>query len=51
MLEFGDKHRRDAVDDGRPLGVDSFNIVADAGYSNGQQAAHCEGQACCPMFP
>jgi hypothetical protein len=24
MLEFGDKHRRDAVDDSCPLGVDSF---------------------------
>jgi len=24
MLEFGDKHRRDAVDDGCPLGIDSL---------------------------
>jgi transposase len=26
----------------RALGVDSFQIVADAGYSNGEQVAHCE---------
>jgi hypothetical protein len=26
----------------RALGVDSFQIVADAGYSNGEQAAQCE---------
>ena len=26
----------------RALEVDSFQIVADAGYSNGEQVAHCE---------
>jgi len=24
------------------LEIDRFNVVADAGYSNGEQAAHCE---------
>jgi hypothetical protein len=24
------------------IGADSFNVVADAGYSNGEQVAHCE---------
>jgi hypothetical protein len=28
----------------RALGVDSFQIVADAGYSNGEQVAHCEAR-------
>jgi transposase len=33
------------------LGVDSFNVVADAGYSNGEQAAHCEAVGMMPYVP
>jgi hypothetical protein len=33
------------------LGVDSLNIVADAGYSNGEQVAHCEAAGMLPHFP
>jgi transposase len=33
------------------LEVDSFNIVADAGYSNGEQAAHCEAVGMMPYVP
>ena len=32
----------------RALGVDSFQVVADAGYSNGEQVAHCEAAAMIP---
>jgi transposase len=35
----------------RALGVDSFQIVADAGYSNGEQAAQCEAAAMLPHVP
>jgi DDE family transposase len=35
----------------KALGVDSFNIVADAGYSNGEQAAHCEAAGLLPHVP
>jgi len=33
------------------LGVDSFHIVADAGYSNGEQAARCEAAGMLPHVP
>jgi transposase len=33
------------------LDVDSFNIVADAGYSNGEQAAYCEAAGMVPYVP
>src|SRR5260370_14095157 len=32
----------------RALGVDRFQIVADAGYSNGEQVAHCEAAGMMP---
>lgn len=35
----------------RALGVDSFQIVADAGYSNGEQVAHCEAAGMIPHVP
>jgi transposase len=33
------------------LGVDRFQVVADAGYSNGEQAAHCEAAGMTPYVP
>jgi transposase len=33
------------------LELDSFKIVADAGYSNGEQAAHCEAAGMVPYVP
>jgi transposase len=33
------------------IGVDSFNVVADAGYSNGEQVAHCEAAGMMPFVP
>lgn len=33
------------------LGVDRFNVVADAGYSNGEQVAHCEAAGIIPYVP
>src|SRR5258708_31034266 len=33
------------------LGIDNFQIVADAGYSNGEQAAHCEAAGMLPYVP
>ena len=33
------------------LEVDSFNVVADAGYSNGEHAAHCEAAGMVPYVP
>ena len=33
------------------LEVDSFDVVADAGYSNGEQAAHCEAVGMMPFVP
>ncbi len=35
----------------RALGVDSFQIVADAGYSDGEQVAHCEAAGMIPHVP
>jgi hypothetical protein len=35
----------------RAIGVDSFQIVADAGYSNGEQVAHCEAAGMMPHLP
>src|SRR5271163_672786 len=35
----------------KALGVDSFQIVADAGYSNGEQAAKCEAAGMLPHVP
>jgi transposase len=35
----------------KALGVDRFKIVADAGYSNGEQAAHCEAAGMVPYVP
>ena len=31
------------------LGVQTFHVVADAGYSNGEQAAACEAAGMLPM--
>jgi transposase len=31
--------------------ADSFNVVADAGYSNGEQVAHCEAAGIMPFVP
>jgi transposase len=31
--------------------MDSFNVVADAGYSNGEQFAHCEAEGIVPYVP
>ena len=33
------------------LGVDGFSVVADAGYSNGEQAAGCEAAGILPYVP
>jgi transposase len=33
------------------LGIDNFNIVADAGYSNGEHVAHCEAAGMMPHVP
>ena len=33
------------------LGTDSFKVVADAGYSNGEQVAHCESIGIMPYVP
>jgi transposase len=35
----------------KALGADSFNIVADAGYSNGAQASRCEAAGILPHVP
>ena len=35
----------------KALEIDSFNVVADAGYSNGEQAAHCEAAGMVPYVP
>jgi transposase len=35
----------------KALEVDSFQVVADAGYSNGEQAAHCEAAGMTPYVP
>jgi transposase len=35
----------------RALEVDRFQVVADAGYSNGEQAAHCEAAGMTPYVP
>jgi transposase len=35
----------------RALESDSFKVVADAGYSNGEQAAHCEAAGMVPYVP
>jgi transposase len=33
------------------LGLESFNVVADAGYSNGEQASRCEAEGMMPHVP
>lgn len=33
------------------LGIDNFKVVADAGYSNGEQVAHCEAAGILPHVP
>jgi hypothetical protein len=33
------------------LGIDTFQIVADAGYSNGEQDAQCEAAGMVPHVP
>jgi transposase len=33
------------------LELETFNVVADAGYSNGEQAAHCEAAGIMPYVP
>jgi Transposase domain (DUF772)/Transposase DDE domain len=35
----------------KALQVDNFQVVADAGYSNGEQAAHCEAAGMMPYVP
>lgn len=35
----------------RALGTDTFNVVADAGCSNGEQAANCEAAGMMPHVP
>jgi len=35
----------------KALEVDSFQVVADAGYSNGEQVAHCEAAGMMPYVP
>ena len=35
----------------KALGMDSFNVVADAGYSNGEQVAYCEAAGMVPFVP
>jgi transposase len=35
----------------RALELDSFQVVADAGYSNGEQVAHCEAVGIMPYVP
>jgi transposase len=35
----------------KALEIDSFQVVADAGYSNGEQAAHCEAAGMMPYVP
>jgi transposase len=35
----------------RALELDSFQVVADAGYSNGEQVAHCEAAGMMPYVP
>jgi Transposase DDE domain/CheR methyltransferase, all-alpha domain len=35
----------------KALEVDSFKVVADAGYSNGEQVAHCEAAGMMPYVP
>lgn len=35
----------------RAIEMDSFKVVADAGYSNGEQVAHCEAAGMVPYVP
>jgi transposase len=35
----------------RALNAESFKVVADAGYSNGEQVAHCEAAGMVPYVP
>src|SRR6201996_3400742 len=35
----------------KALEVDSFKVVADAGYSNGEEVAHCEAAGMMPYVP
>jgi hypothetical protein len=35
----------------RALELETFNVVADAGYSNGEQAGHCEAVGMIPYVP
>jgi transposase len=35
----------------RALEMDNFKVVADAGYSNGEQVAHCEAAGMVPYVP
>jgi Transposase DDE domain len=35
----------------KALEVDNFKVVADAGYSNGEQVAHCEAAGMVPYVP
>lgn len=35
----------------RALQLETFNVVADAGYSNGKQVAHCEAVGMMPHVP
>jgi hypothetical protein len=35
----------------KALGINSFQIAADAGYSNGEQVAHCEAAGMMPPIP
>jgi hypothetical protein len=35
----------------KAIGANSFNVVAYAGYSNGEQVAHCEAEGMIPFVP
>jgi len=52
-LDSGDKRQLEPMAKAAlaALGVESLNVVADAGYSNGEQAAHCEEACILPHIP
>ncbi|MGB6472365.1 MAG: IS1182 family transposase [Candidatus Acidiferrales bacterium] len=52
-LEAGDNGQLQPMAEAakRALGAESLRVVADAGYSNGEQAAHCEAAGILPHVP
>jgi Transposase DDE domain len=51
-LAFGSRCLQPMAEAARlALGIDNFQIVADAGYSNGEQAAYCEAAGMLPYVP